>query len=131
MTKRAVHSMDEVKFLYDCVKAGKLSNDQAKSLLSTGTGESSSKPASARPVATAPARNEAGASLNYVARFMKLNGCILVETSRKADLMAKYKAIQKAAREESVARSSGQKKPKATSRSPLLMKVRTQGLIVV
>jgi len=28
--------MDEVKFLYDCVKAGKLSTDEAKSFLSSG-----------------------------------------------------------------------------------------------
>jgi len=52
--------MDEVKFLYDCVKAGKLSTDEAKSFLSSGGSSSRLGESSSRPAATVPARNETG-----------------------------------------------------------------------
>ncbi|XP_065915409.1 uncharacterized protein [Dysidea avara] len=78
--------MDEVKFLYECVKAGKLSNAEAKEFLSSG-GSSESRERGqqlkvAAGAATVPAvRNEADTAVGVL--------------SKKAELMAKYKAIQK------------------------------------
>ncbi|XP_065902180.1 uncharacterized protein [Dysidea avara] len=111
--------MDEVKFLYECVKAGKLSNAEAKEFLSSG-GSSESRERGqqlkvAAGAATVPAvRNEADA---------------VGVLSKKAELTAKYKAIQKANRQDSL--NSGKKvggKMKSTARSPVLMKISMGGM---
>ncbi|XP_065902179.1 uncharacterized protein [Dysidea avara] len=112
--------MDEVKFLYECVKAGKLSNAEAKEFLSSG-GSSESRERGqqlkvAAGAATVPAvRNEADAAVGVL--------------SKKAELTAKYKAIQKANRQDSL--NSGKKvggKMKSTARSPVLMKISMGGM---
>ena len=70
-------TMDEIKFLYECVKAGKLSNAEAKEFLSSGGSSESRERGQQLKVATGAAtvpavRNEAD-SYRYVYNYSEDN----------------------------------------------------------